>query len=388
MFEAHPFSIATAPSSSSVLNSSSDPVGMEFYIKSLGHGSWTGDLHLTASAVQSLSLESTSEGIAEKKKYWHVLAMLDGPYGGLGPTHSIDQESILLLAGGSGLSHVLSILDSLVAQRASNGRGGRISLVWTIRDRGQIAWFEARLRTILERAKGVKGLVLSMWIYITCDPSLSSSPSSSTSLPTAFPPLPSTQLNYSRPLLSTLVQETVTAALAPCGRCWPVCYCGDATKGGEGECVNEEGGCCDGPGDGRELFEMGEEEEEEQKDLEKGEKGSIEMGVREQLEMVPALGGGGGCCSPTSGDQILPSLPVKSCCAPSSSASTSSAISKSSCCVATGPGCCSGRTEGPQDPVPSGPLRVRTSGLMVLVCGPPTMIVCPLLISELALTGG
>ena len=67
-----------------------------------------------------------------------MLALVEGPYGGLGPYTSMDQESILLVAGGSGMGFTIGVLDEIVGRRIKSGSGGKISLVWAVRERGML----------------------------------------------------------------------------------------------------------------------------------------------------------------------------------------------------------------------------------------------------------
>ena len=144
LFEAHPFSIATAPPSVGVLNSTVDlthPRGVELFIRSCGEGTWTGDLletaQLGAQIARGLPASTNEDGQPQKKRLLHMLALVEGPYGGLGPYTEMDQESILLVAGGSGMGFTIGVLDEIVGRRIKSGAGGKISLVWAVRERGQ-----------------------------------------------------------------------------------------------------------------------------------------------------------------------------------------------------------------------------------------------------------
>lgn len=157
-------------------------------------------------------------------------------------------------------------------------------------------------------------------------------------------------------------------------------------------CANDEEECVGvwgGVGNARELV-VGDEE----KDVaEKGEK-------EEETVDAPKS-----CCSKrkepvlatADADEILelPSLAVStanrptsspSCCAPSSSRpSQPSASSCGGCCSrTTGGGCCTGTLEGSKDAdedekdrAAGRPLRIRTGGLGLIVCGPGPMVVRP-----------
>ena len=145
LFEAHPFSIATAPLSVGVLNSTLNQTnsrGVELFIRSCGEGTWTGDLLATAQFGAQIALglptPTNENGRPQKKKLLHMLALVEGPYGGLGPYTSMDQESILLVAGGSGMGFTIGVLDEIVGRRIKSGSGGKISLVWAVRERGML----------------------------------------------------------------------------------------------------------------------------------------------------------------------------------------------------------------------------------------------------------
>lgn len=70
-----------------------------------------------------------------KKHILHTYALVEGPYGGLG-YDELDQENLLLVAGGSGMSFTLGVLDEVVGRRRKSGKGGRIEIIWAVRERG------------------------------------------------------------------------------------------------------------------------------------------------------------------------------------------------------------------------------------------------------------
>lgn len=131
-FESHPFSISSAPPGTSVLPSSSR--GIELFIKACAPGSWTSDLFNTVTSAQLVASSRSSDG---KTPILHMLAMIEGPYEGLG-YDLMEEENVLLVAGGSGMSAVLGILDEVVGRRNQNGKGGSIQVVWAVRDRGKV----------------------------------------------------------------------------------------------------------------------------------------------------------------------------------------------------------------------------------------------------------
>ena len=152
--------------------------------------------------------------------------------------------------------------------------------------------------------------------------------------------------------------EVVDAALAPCGRCWPVCYCGEINK--DGICGNDEEECCTGPDDARDLLEKGEFKDDQEKLME-----DLPSCCGKEISEIPV--------------EIL-SKTKESCCGSSilpidRKDIGSSNVSCGGCCAQSGSNCCSGGTEGELEKKLAGPIRVRTGGLGVIVCGPSSMIV-------------
>jgi len=126
--------------------------------------------------------------------------MLDGPYGG----SSLDFgtfESVLLVAGGSGVTFTLGILDDLVGRivklRRPNGeRTRRITFAWYIRSFGAISWFEQQFTAIAMSASAEgSGVELTFKFFVTClcDPE-------------AVPPIPNTIVEVGKPSLTTLLE--------------------------------------------------------------------------------------------------------------------------------------------------------------------------------------
>ena len=427
-FEAHPLSIATAPPADAVtLSSAKTPRGIELYARSCGPNTWTGDLHrYVVEGTQPLPARARSTtgpapgtSILNRKVY--IPCLFEGPYGGI-PAHESsaiqnDTETVLLVAGGSGMSFVLGVLDSIVGRRLATGRAGRVEVVWVVRQRAHLAWFADRLSEVVEAADG-SPLRVVVRAFVTCDETLttaiptSSPPPESAASPNADSSTPPLELllsrfaekatiSYIRPSLRDVVRETVDRALAPCGHCFPVCRCGElATASTPGMCANDEEECvggCGGVANAREL--VVDEEIDSEKKQQKDRGGDDE---KDEIDSLPALtqkAGAKSCCSKKAStldvDTIseiteLPPTVVgpSSCCGPTLVGS-SSAASRSGCggcCSRTaGGGCCTGATVGPaspaggdrdeQDRQEGKPLRVRTDGMAVIVCGPSNMVV-------------
>lgn len=98
-----------------------------------------------------------------------VQVMFDGTYGGC----ELDlpaYERVLLVAGGSGATFALGVVDELVARSCLSGDGvtTRVDLVWCVRSFGSILWFAPLLRAIALTAREGRGIDLRITIFVTC----------------------------------------------------------------------------------------------------------------------------------------------------------------------------------------------------------------------------
>ncbi|OBZ74630.1 Ferric reductase transmembrane component 3 [Grifola frondosa] len=196
VFESHPLTIINAPSSSSCLS------GNSLLLAARVKGDWTRALNAYAADEQiRLQTEKSEQpGIP-------IQVMLDGPYGGC----SIDlgsYESVLLLAGGSGATFTLGLLDDIVGRCVKLGRQGgektrRIEFAWCIRSFACIQWFAPMLMDIATAVAG-SSLDLHVSIYVTC-----------LCNPEDVPPIPNSDVTTLRPSVSNLLRELVTAPSSP-----------------------------------------------------------------------------------------------------------------------------------------------------------------------------
>lgn len=137
-YEGHPFTIASAP----------DTEGLVLMCKNTGD--WTRALHNLASQGTDKSNESGS-GAASTD----VSVIVEGPHGGMGNTLLPSFSSVMLIAGGSGITHSLGLAHDLVS-RASTGviRARTVDLVWIVRSE-EIA--RPLLPTLLDMVNDAKG---------------------------------------------------------------------------------------------------------------------------------------------------------------------------------------------------------------------------------------
>lgn len=124
VFESHPLTILNAPPSVSCLSSTS-----------------SGSLMLGARVCGDWSKALNSHAVSDKEKASsRVVVMVDGPYGG-STIDAGESEQVLLVAGGSGATFTVGILDDLVGRIVKLGRKGgerttRIEFAWCIRSFG------------------------------------------------------------------------------------------------------------------------------------------------------------------------------------------------------------------------------------------------------------
>jgi predicted ferric reductase len=143
LFESHPLTIITAPPSISCLSNIYSP-GITLGARAVGD--WTRALN--EFALQKGRLDSKVLS-AEKAKDIdqpifppiHARVMMDGPYGGC----SLDlgrYETVLLIAGGSGVTFTLAMLDDIVGRcvrlgRPHGERTRRIEFAWCVKSFGK-----------------------------------------------------------------------------------------------------------------------------------------------------------------------------------------------------------------------------------------------------------
>jgi ferric-chelate reductase len=107
-------------------------------------GDWTQALNRYASIEQRRLATENNEKVDAVQV--PVYVMIDGPYGGCGLDLG-EYETVLLVAGGAGVTFTLGLLDDLVGRvvRHQRGRGERtrrVEFVWAIRSLGeQVLYF-------------------------------------------------------------------------------------------------------------------------------------------------------------------------------------------------------------------------------------------------------
>ncbi|KAL5479082.1 FRP1_2 [Sanghuangporus weigelae] len=167
-------------------------------------------IHLSELPVMSKS-ENASEALLSNSSDWSpadhgtsVQVMLDGPYGGC----SIDVgtfEHVLFVAGGSGVTFTLSLLDDLVGRCLKLGRRNgevtrRVAFTWCIRSLSALHWVSPLLSTIASRTSTSDSTVdLHITIHVTrASPSDEETPDI---------PFPNCDIIFTRPTIREIIDD-------------------------------------------------------------------------------------------------------------------------------------------------------------------------------------
>ncbi|KAI9440920.1 hypothetical protein H4582DRAFT_2074709 [Lactarius indigo] len=118
---ARPFTIATGPNSG----------GMRLIIKA--RGQWTRKLLRMAAAEDAAEKPTDTE--LGRKPARGVRIIVEGPYSGPGYTLYSAYSGVVLVAGGSGISYIMGVLDDILQKHASGNSNVRvIEVVWSVAD--------------------------------------------------------------------------------------------------------------------------------------------------------------------------------------------------------------------------------------------------------------
>ncbi|KAL1407820.1 hypothetical protein Q8F55_007255 [Vanrija albida] len=120
IFEAHPFTIASAP----------DSGGLVLMAKAVGD--WTEALYELAASGEGAQRDTSDPELGVWKR--RAMVMVEGPYGGLGHTLPTSFSSLILMAGGSGITHSLALAQDIIQRSPSGVVAARtVDLVWVVR---------------------------------------------------------------------------------------------------------------------------------------------------------------------------------------------------------------------------------------------------------------
>ncbi|KAH9469912.1 hypothetical protein Pst134EA_007185 [Puccinia striiformis f. sp. tritici] len=96
-----------------------------------------------------------------------IQVLIDGPYGGNGGSIA-SYSTLVLVAGGAGITYVLGVLEGVAisARRNQGGQLRRVEVHWVLRNQAQLSWVEDRINEIREILEGFD-LVIVTHAYIT-----------------------------------------------------------------------------------------------------------------------------------------------------------------------------------------------------------------------------
>ncbi|KAF8647908.1 hypothetical protein AX16_006440 [Volvariella volvacea WC 439] len=199
VLESHPLTILSAPPPITCLSSPG------IYLGSRSVGDWTRALNKFAISERDQIIEylqHAGEKADRESVEVPVSVMIDGPYGG----SSVDlgnYESVLLLAGGSGATFTIGLLDDIVGRcvklrRPDGERTRRIHFAWCVRSFGALQWFLPMLSQIAGvAASSSLDLYITIFVTCLCDPD-------------TVPPLPNCDVLVIRPSAYVLLQGLIT----------------------------------------------------------------------------------------------------------------------------------------------------------------------------------
>ncbi|KAI6042176.1 iron reductase [Pisolithus marmoratus] len=186
IFESHPFTILSPPPGRSCFNRS----GM--ILAARVNGDWTRELNTYTRNEQDLSISASEKRTSDQRVDVPVHVMIDGPYGG----SSVDlgqYETVLLVAGGSGATFTLGLLDDIVYRCVKAGRPGG----------ERTTRIEFMLADIATLAAGSSVEIhFSIFVTCLCDPE-------------AVPFIPNCDVKLERPSVYMLLRETTGLSPPP-----------------------------------------------------------------------------------------------------------------------------------------------------------------------------
>ncbi|KAJ1306250.1 hypothetical protein OPQ81_010954 [Rhizoctonia solani] len=144
--ECHPFTIANSPNDV--------PEGLTLVCKSAGD--WTSALYRMAN----------NKSNPEEHRSAYVL--IEGPYGGSGNTLFASFSGVMLVLGGSGITFGTSVLEDIIAKKASGAaRALCVNFVWAIQHPSAADPYLSTFAEIIQRAADIPDLRVSVSVFYT-----------------------------------------------------------------------------------------------------------------------------------------------------------------------------------------------------------------------------
>ncbi|KAK5121234.1 hypothetical protein LTR85_005400 [Meristemomyces frigidus] len=159
--QSHPATIASTPRSHNG--------DLVFILK--GHKGFTKRIMTSANNSATALLPHTKqEGqIQQNAQVVSYRALLNGPYGG-SPSDFAAFDSVCLVAGSTGITFTLPILQDVAERAALNGKKlpvRRVHLVWCIKETSWVNWASEEIAAAVDQLKSA-GIEAEVSIYVTC----------------------------------------------------------------------------------------------------------------------------------------------------------------------------------------------------------------------------
>ncbi|GAA5961808.1 hypothetical protein JCM3765_004079 [Sporobolomyces pararoseus] len=180
--ESHPFTVAVASSSESPLESGSH----KLTLLAKSNGGFT----------RSLFDRSNSSSVP-------LYCSIEGPYGHPLSLDFASFQSVLLFAGGTGITFCASILEELVGKAARGESSNQeITLVWSMREIGCIEWYQSLLTSLMHVVEVETSLSVSIYLHVTSTPNLPS-----------ISPIPNSSVSPCRPNSTAYLSQSISKVL-------------------------------------------------------------------------------------------------------------------------------------------------------------------------------
>lgn len=141
-FQWHPYSIASGTTDDLI-----------FHVKSMGKGTWSDRLNKLARKLEddgSCTEGNSSFGSLDSKfavKFHNVLSLrIDGPYGNNYLGNKKTTQHFYFLAGGIGITPIVSIIKSLIRDHTKFSEMISIHLLWVVKSADELLWFGSFLQ--------------------------------------------------------------------------------------------------------------------------------------------------------------------------------------------------------------------------------------------------
>ncbi|KAL8773339.1 MAG: hypothetical protein Q9209_001733 [Squamulea sp. 1 TL-2023] len=160
----HPFSIAWYDTQPSTIESEKLPTTTVDLANTLPNRNSSTTITLIMSRKSGMTAKLHARALAAPSNTISIPGYIEGPYGGLESLHSYG--TVLLFAGGVGITHQLShVRDLLASYEAATSAVQKIVLIWSVRTQDAFDWVHAWMSQILQMPH--RREVLKVLLFVT-----------------------------------------------------------------------------------------------------------------------------------------------------------------------------------------------------------------------------